>query len=419
MRKQITKRAVDALKPGEYLVDSEVRGFVARRLPSGVLSYGFRYWNRATGRRRWIALGIHGTVIPAAARTVARKYAGAVADNRDPLAERVESRADAARLASTKQVNDVLDEFLKRYVRKNELRSADEIESSFRRYVRPRIGAKAIHDVRRADIIEMLDGIEDRGSARLADTVLAQVRKAFNWWASRDEEFNSPIVRGMARTKLRDLSRHRILTDDEILQVWRAFEGFQPEAYGRIGRALMLTGARLREIASLRWDEIVDGVLTVPAERHKAKTNHALPILPAVADLIGTSPDKQAEFVFSTRKGTTPFSGFSKAKVALDKEINALRKEARLKPIPDWRLHDLRRTARSLMSRAGVASDIAERVLGHVLPGVRGVYDRHSYIEEKRDALTRLAALMERILKPSAENVVELAPKKKIASGSR
>ena len=252
MRKQITKRAVDALKPGEYLVDSEVRGFVVRCLPSGLLSYGFRYWNRATGRRRWIALGMQGAITPDEARRVARKYAGAVADSRDPLAEREESRADAARTAGVKHVNDVLDEFLTRYVRKNGLRSADEVESSFRRHVRPRIGAKPIYELRRANIIELLDAIEDKASARLADTVLAQVRKAFNWWAARDEQFNSPIVRGMARTTLRDLSRHRILTDDEIRQVWQAFERFQPEAYGRIGRVLMLTGARLNEIAALR-----------------------------------------------------------------------------------------------------------------------------------------------------------------------
>jgi integrase len=158
----------------------------------------------------------------------------------------------------------------------------------------------------------------------------------------------------------------------------------------------------------LRWDEIGDGVFTIPASRHKAKTSHTLPILQTVADLIGNRP-KGAEFVFSTQKGTTAFSGFSKAKVALDKEINASRKEAKLKSMPDWRIHDLRRTARSLMSRAGVVSDIAERVLGHVLPGIRGVYDRHGYVDEKRDALALLEMLMERILSPPTEKVVELA----------
>jgi integrase len=75
--------------------------------------------------------------------------------------------------------------------------------------------------------------------------------------------------------------------------------------------------------------------------------------------------------------------------------------------MPQWVLHDLRRAARSLMSRAGVASDIAERVLGHVIPGVRGVYDRHAYEAEKREALDALAALVDRILAPRKDNVVE------------
>ena len=84
------------------------------------------------------------------------------------------------------------------------------------------------------------------------------------------------------------------------------------------------------------------------------------------------------------------------------------RKAAKLKPMPEWRLHDLRRTARSLMSRAGVSSDIAEMVPGHKLTGVRGVYDRHSYAAEKRDALEKLAGLIALILNPPSGNVVKL-----------
>ena len=93
-------------------------------------------------------------------------------------------------------------------------------------------------------------------------------------------------------------------------------------------------------------------------------------------------------------------SGFSKAKAALDAKLAQLRKRDGRKPMAPWVLHDLRRTARSLMSRAGVPSDHAERVLGHVIPGVRGTYDRHEYRAEKLDALQKLGALVERILRP-------------------
>jgi integrase len=93
-------------------------------------------------------------------------------------------------------------------------------------------------------------------------------------------------------------------------------------------------------------------------------------------------------------------SGYSKAKAAID---------ARLGEIPSWTLHDLRRTARSLMARAGVRPDIAERVLGHAIAGVEGTYNRHAYRDEKADALRNLAALVETILAPAVDNVVRIS----------
>jgi integrase len=76
--------------------------------------------------------------------------------------------------------------------------------------------------------------------------------------------------------------------------------------------------------------------------------------------------------------------------------------------MPPWTLHDLRRTARSLMSRAKVPTDHAERVLGHVIGGVRETYDRYEYLNEKREALLALAGLIDRILNPPANNVVAM-----------
>ena len=101
-------------------------------------------------------------------------------------------------------------------------------------------------------------------------------------------------------------------------------------------------------------------------------------------------------FVFAGR-GNGPFRGFSQAKAAFDDKLP--------KGMPEWVLHDLRRTARSLMARAGVRPDIAERVMGHAIAGVEGVYDRHSYRDEKADALQRLASLLAIILNPPKTNV--------------
>ena len=105
-------------------------------------------------------------------------------------------------------------------------------------------------------------------------------------------------------------------------------------------------------------------------------------------------------FVFSTTNGERPFSGFSKAKRSLDDEIAAKRKKLGQNVMPRWTLHDLRRTGRSLMSRAKVPSDHAERVMGHVMGGVRETYDRYEYLEEKRDALDKLSVLLGEIVSP-------------------
>ena len=108
-------------------------------------------------------------------------------------------------------------------------------------------------------------------------------------------------------------------------------------------------------------------------------------------------PIQGYEFAFST-DARRPISGFSTFKLRFDITCG----------VAGWRFHDLRRTARSLMSRAGVNPDIAERCLGHVIPGVRGVYDRHRYEAEMLHAFEALAAQIDRTLNPPGDNVVAL-----------
>ena len=78
--------------------------------------------------------------------------------------------------------------------------------------------------------------------------------------------------------------------------------------------------------------------------------------------------------------------------------------------MPRWTLHDLRRSARSLLARLKIPSEVAEKVLGHSIRGVEGTYNRHDYRDEKREALTRLAMLLESILRPpSGDNIVQFS----------
>jgi integrase len=138
----------------------------------------------------------------------------------------------------------------------------------------------------------------------------------------------------------------------------------------------------------MSWDEIKDGVWTLPAARNKTGQELVRPLSGAAQNVLrGLHRIGPQVFTFD---GVTPLAGFSKPKGRLDNASG----------VKGWTLHDLRRTARSLLSRAGIASDVAEMCLGHVLPGVRGIYDRHKYFEEKRHAFEALAGLIERIVEP-------------------
>jgi integrase len=243
-----------------------------------------------------------------------------------------------------------------------------------------------------------------------------------SWYqAQRGSGFTSPVVRGMAPSE--ETARDRILSDDELRVIWRVAE--RSGTYGAIVRLLLLTGARKGEIAAMRHSQIGgDGIWSLPGERTKNHEPLHLPLSRAALDIIAarprivlqTDPEVVADLVLSL-DGKHEFSNWGHAKADFDERcLRRLRAAARLegknvsevKALPNWRLHDLRRTARSLMSRARVRSDHAERVLNHKIGGIEGTYDRHNYEDEKRQALEALAAQLHRILAPQPDNVTLL-----------
>jgi integrase len=157
--------------------------------------------------------------------------------------------------------------------------------------------------------------------------------------------------------------------------------------------------------------ELDGDVWTIPAARYKTsfkiKIDHTVPLSAAARELIGDAP-KKPRFIFSTTDGKKAFSGFSKAKTELDKTISAIREKDGRAPMPNWTLHDLRRTARTLLARAGVRDEIAERCLGHIPGKMIRNYNCLDYLDEKRAAFEALAALVDRILQPNP-NVVDFA----------
>jgi integrase len=327
----------------------------------------------------------------AGARKLAAEAMHAVDLGRDPAAEKAGRISRRAAPAETFEA--VAQAYLKREGKG--LRTAEWRRAVLERLVYPVLGATPIGEIRRSDLVSMLDEIEDRNGAVMADRVLAVVRRILAWHSIRVDDFRSPIVRGMARTKPKERARERVLSDEEIRSVWSAAEN--AGRFGLLVRFILLTAARRSEAAGMPWSELKDGAWVLPAERNKVKVELTRPLSDAAHALLAEI-QPAGPFVFGV--GDHPLAGFSKPKVALDEASG----------VADWTLHDLRRTARSLMSRAGVRPDIAELALGHVIAGVRGVYDRHAYHAEKTAAFEALAGQIALILEPRP-NVVALARK--------
>jgi integrase len=295
------------------------------------------------------------------------------------------------------------------------LRSADIIESAFNRLVKPRIGKIGIYELRRSHIAEMTDWIEDKAGPVTADKCRACTRKALSWYSERDDQFNltAAFVRVEPRANQKERARTRVLSDDEIRLIWPALG--KSGTFGVMVKMLLLTAQRRDEVAHMSRKEIgKDGIWTIPAERYKTKQANHVPLSKSALALIEAQTKLgDCDLIFPSR-ARTPYSGFAKSKAALDRTVLAMMKQrakldAKVPPLPHWTLHDLRRTAKTLMVRAGVRPDISERVLGHVITGVEGTYDRYSYAEEKRDALEKLATMIERILNPLPSSVATIA----------
>jgi integrase len=293
----------------------------------------------------------------------------------------------------------IAEQWRERHVLKNGLRSEPEITRLLRAHVYPAWKGRPFLSIRRSDVAALLDHVEDNHSARQADYVLNVVRSVMNWFATRHDDYVPPIVRGMRRQSPNAQARARILADDEIRHIWLAAE--TNGTFGAIVRICLLTAQRRTKVTTMRWSDVsMAGEWTIPAEAREKGTGGSLTLPETAIAIVRAQPRVgNNPFVFAGRRAGS-FSGLAQAKARFDTKLPAM---------PSWVLHDLRRTARSLMARAGVRPEVAERVMGHVIGGVEGVYDRHEYREEKADALRRLAGLIERIvLEPGGKNVVPL-----------
>jgi integrase len=204
---------------------------------------------------------------------------------------------------------------------------------------------------------------------------------------------------GLARPKP-PASRERVLSNEEIIKFWKATDVERPE-FGVALKLLLLTGCRLREIGDLKWSEISDDCIVLPAARTKNKREHIVPLSPLAREIL-SSITTSSEYVFSTRNGRAPVELGTKLKDRLDARMG----------VSDWVFHDLRRTCTTEMARLKVDPHVIEAVLNHVSgpakASVAGVYNKYAYLPEKKAALERWAVHVEGLITGTAAKGVQL-----------
>lgn len=395
---RFTDRAISNLKPKglkqvDYF-DSATRGFGLRVSPGGTKAWFMKYV--FDGNQRRDRLGEYPAVSLAKARTLALDWKHKLAHDVDPRLERQMARARRKDTFGT-----VASEFIKRHASKN--RRGEDTARTIERELLPKWRDRSISDITRRDVVEILDNVMDRGTPYAANRLLAVIRKLFNWTIERGYVEATPVANISAPGK--ETKRDRFLSDDEIRILWKGCDAVS-WPYGPFVQLLLLTAQRRGEVASARWDDL-DGlegdqpVWTLPREVTKADRAHTIPLSPQAARIFESLP-QTGEYIFSTgRRGDQPLSGFGKSKIRLDKVTG----------LTDWRYHDLRRTAASIMARLNTSPHVLSRVLNHApsqQEGVTAVYNRHAYQPEMRHALEGLGRFVENLVEPAAAKVISL-----------
>jgi integrase len=365
-------------------------------------------------------LGEYGAMSLEDGRAKAREWHELIRKGSDPKVHEGEKRA----IEITRQENTfatVAEEFIRLAVvgsdrERPKQRKGLVVERDIRREFIPAFGDRPISSINQHDIMRVLDAAVARGAEYQAHNLLGHVRRLFNWAISRGVYGidRSPCDRMKPGDVIgKKALRTRVLNDDEMRAVWRSAEGMG-YPFGPMVQLLMLSGQRKSEVSDARWREfdLEKKLWIIPAERMKGDAPHVVPIAETALAILKSLPTfKKGDYVFSTTFGAKPVSGFSKAKARLDTgagvELREIRKTETT--IESFVLHDLRRTMRTGLSGLPVPTDVAELVIAHARPGLRKVYDQHSFVDEKRRALELWEGRLRDIIQPPPANVVKLA----------
>ncbi len=401
----LTERQLQVwLKAGTAIAGkSDGDGLTFTLSPAGTASWTLRY--RLAGRARELTLGNYPDVSLRAARKLARQKRARVDDAVDVAAEKQRQKA-AQRQPGT--VAELVEQFLEKEIRPRH-KQPKRVESLFERDVLPKIGRLPVEEVTPGHIDRMLRAIVADERPTIANDVLRLVGRVFKFGFKRGMASNNPAAHfDSADAGGIEVARSRRLTRAEIAAVFAAIRKAGP-AFTRdnaLAVALLLALAvRKMELLAAQWDEfdLAEGVWHLPAGRSKTATAIDIPLADPVIEWLRELQTRacNSPYVFPARRSNTRFPHVSPD--TLNVALSALPHE-----LDAFTVHDLRRTARTLLASLGVSSEVAERCLNHKLRGVEGTYNRHDYFEERKQALTVLAPLVVSLEQGVEFNVVPI-----------
>jgi integrase len=401
MKKQLTPAMLDKIavpKSGRSETgDSVVKGLAMRVTVRGTKSWSFAYrvlGERGINRTGRLLKGVQHRV------TIGTYPAIGVADAREKavaLLKQALAGSDpraGVRAANSLRYGNTLQAVAERMIEdaKQEIDSWEKIEITFRHHVFPRVGKRPIADLTRADIAALLDEVKIARTVATAREVRKHLSRLFSFAHDRALISSNPMA-GMRRKDLRYVAGNRVLSDDELKAVWLACDrmGYP---YGPAYRLLLLTGQRKREWLHARWSWIdrPNRTLNIPAEAHKSRRGHVVPIPDLAWQILDVLPRRNSsDYIFIGDTGSVA-EGESKTddklrKLTLD-ILNELTDKLEAK-MAHFTVHDFRRTVRTQMAKLGIATDVCEAVLGHAKQKLNATYNHYEYLLEKRDALAR------------------------------
>jgi integrase len=412
----ITDLQIKKLKPRNQRYEvTDGKGLSIRVKPTGDKAWFFRYMFE--GVARMMTLGEYPGITLAEAR---KRHAEALLELQQGIDPGKKAKEEKAKLKAAPTIAEALMEFWEKELSKK--KSGQETKRILEKDVVPAWENRRVAEIKRRHIVLLLDEIEKRAPIT-RNRVHGALTRFFNFTAERGIIDDSPCTR---IRKIHENGRSRVLTDAEIKALWNSLdiENKAVDMYAITKLALkviLLTGQRPGEVCGMAWDEINGDIWNIPAERMKGNEPHRVPLTDMTRDIIENARpySGNSKYVFTSPR--SPMYGFKKPKKAkpknedspmsahaLSRAISRHWGDMGIESAEHFTPHDLRRTLRTRLAELGVSDIVAERVLGHKLQGVLGIYNRHSYDVEKRQALALWEQRLREILglTESTSNVI-------------